>query len=103
MVTLPQPADILKCNKPHAAGSFFIKNGQISAVELYEAGILKKSNNTSMRMEFQQTLHYKVTKPNFPGGTKAWSKYLPASPLFPTQPSIVQMGYMVVVVVFCNN
>lgn len=67
---------------PHGRWNYYHKNGKVSAVELYDNGVLKdKQYFDESGAPANTTLQNAEAK--FPGGDKAWGKYLNGQLYFP--------------------
>jgi antitoxin component YwqK of YwqJK toxin-antitoxin module len=85
-------------DKKNGRWQFFHKNGKVSAVELYDTGEMKASQyfkDDGSPEEDTGTINQSVS---FPGGKKAWSKYLNSALYFPSNLDI-KNGYHAVLVV----
>jgi antitoxin component YwqK of YwqJK toxin-antitoxin module len=84
--------------KPHGRWKFFHKNGQVSAIELYDNGKLleKQYYDESGQAIFDTTNTDR--KAEFKGGTTAWLKYLEGHLNFPQNYQIVNSDEAAVVV-----
>lgn len=69
-------------NNQHGRWNYYHKNGKISAVELYDNGILKDHQYFDEKGILSDTSLYN-SEAEFPGGTKGWHKYLSAKLYFP--------------------
>lgn len=77
---------------------FFHKNGKVSAVELYDMGEIKASQYFNEEGSPENDTS-KINQPlTFPGGKKAWSKYIHSQLYFPSNLDI-KTGYHVALVV----
>lgn len=85
-------------SKKNGRWQFFHKNGKVSAVELYDMGEIKASQYFKDDGSPEEDTS-NITRPvAFPGGTKAWSKYINSALYFPSNLDI-KNGYHAVLVV----
>ncbi|MEO5783321.1 MAG: energy transducer TonB [Ginsengibacter sp.] len=66
----------------HGRWNYYHKNGNISAAELYDNGILKEKQYFDVNGTLADTTFHDA-KAEFPGGNKGWSKYLSRELYFP--------------------
>lgn len=71
--------------KMHGRWQFFHQNGNLSSLEVYDTGnLLSKQYFDEAGKEIKDTTS-KDTAASFPGGQKAWAKYLQKNLYFPSQ------------------
>ncbi len=95
----PSSAGRLKdFDKKNGRWQFFHKNGKISAVELYDMGEMKGSQYFNEEGSPEEDTS-KIQQPlTFPGGKKAWSKYINSRVFFPPNLDIKNSYHAVLVV-----
>lgn len=85
-------------NKQQGKWQYFHKNGKLSSLEIYEHGVLKDKNYFDENGNPLSDTTNNDMEAEFPGGEKAWSKYLSKSIYFPSGYEF-KTGYQAVVVV----
>lgn len=84
--------------KKQGKWQYFHRNGQLSSLEIYEADkLLSKQYFDEQGMEVSDTTP-KDREASFPGGIKAWTKYLEKNLYFPSQYKINGSDQIVVTV-----
>lgn len=94
---------IVNNTKPDGIWKYYHKNGQISSREIYKNGILIDKFYFDENGGSVSDTTNKDTDATFPGGIKAWQKYLMKQIYFPNQFKIVNADKAVVVVSFTVN
>jgi len=84
--------------KQNGKWQYFHKNGKLSALESYNNGVLTDKQYFDENGNGMPDTTNKDSEAVFPGGTKAWSKYLDKSLYFPTQYKFENADKAVVVV-----
>jgi hypothetical protein len=85
-------------NQRNGRWQFFHKNGKVSGVELYDMGVIKASQYFDENGSPEEDTS-KISQPAmFPGGKKAWSKFIDANIYFPSNLDF-KNGYRVVLMV----
>jgi antitoxin component YwqK of YwqJK toxin-antitoxin module len=87
----------IEFNKQHGRWQYFHKNGKISAVELYDRGVLKdKQYFDESGSSMDTAFHDKSAE--FPGGDKAWYKFLSKNLHFPSNTELANSHFAFVVI-----
>jgi hypothetical protein len=95
---LPSSAGrIIDFNKHHGQWQYFHKNGKVSAIEVYDQDTLKAKQNFDESGNQTDTTN-RDREARFPGGEKAWSKYLSGQLKFPSNMELLNSEQAVVVV-----
>lgn len=77
---------------------FFHKTGKVSAVELYDSGVLRSSQFFTEEGSPETDTSHIVQSYSFPGGNKAWSKFISDNLYFPSNLDI-KNGYRAVLLI----
>lgn len=86
--------------KPNGKWQFFHSNGKLSAQETYKDGVLTDKQYFDEEGNNMKDTSNSDHPAEFPGGLKAWQKYLTKQLYFPDQYKIVNADSAVVVVAF---
>jgi antitoxin component YwqK of YwqJK toxin-antitoxin module len=85
-------------NVPHGRWQFFHKNGKVSSVELYSLGTLKDKQYFTEDGSPLSDTSFRDHDAEYPGGEKAWSKFLSKNLYFPSHLDF-ENGYTALVIV----
>ncbi|MCU7547783.1 energy transducer TonB [Chitinophagaceae bacterium LB-8] len=85
-------------NKMHGKWQFFHKNGKTSAVEVYDNGRLLSKQYIDEEGNTLSDTTNRDREASFPGGLKAWQKYLVKNLYFPSQWKLANADMAIVVV-----
>jgi hypothetical protein len=94
---------LVKNTKPYGTWKYYHKNGQLSSKETYQNEVLINKSYFNEDGEAVADTTNRDREATFPGGIKAWQKYLLKQAYFPERFQIVNADKAIVVVSFAVN